>query len=80
MIRFLLTKDCKPVKMYRHLWDWYGTGIMCESRVRQLCIEFKTGRTNVHDEDHSGKPTLVTDELVKKNNDKISENRRFMIT
>ena len=41
---------------------------------------FKNGRTNVHDEERSGRPTIVTDELVAKINEMIHENRRFTIT
>lgn len=80
VIRFLLAKNHKPIEIYRQLCDVYGKGIMSESRVRQWCIDFKNGRTNVHDEDRSGRPSLVTDELVMKINDKIREDRRFTIT
>ena len=41
---------------------------------------FKNGCTNVHDEEPSGRPTIVTDELVAKINEKIHENRCFTIT
>jgi len=52
---------------------------MREGGVRQWCIMFKNGRTNVHDEERSGRPTIATDELVAKINEKIHENRRFTI-
>jgi len=35
--------------------------------------------TNIHDEERSARPTIVTDELVAKINEKIHENRRFTI-
>jgi len=41
---------------------------------------FKNGRTNVHNEERSGRPTILTDDLVVKINEKIRENRRFTIT
>ena len=53
---------------------------MSEGGVRQWCIMFKNGRTNVHDEEQSGLPTSVTDELVAKINEKIHEYRCFTIT
>jgi len=53
---------------------------MSEGGVRQWCIMFKNGRTNVHEEERSGRPTIVTDELVVKINEKIHENRHFTIT
>jgi len=53
---------------------------MSEGAVRQWCIMFKNDCTNVHDEEQSGRPTTVTDELVAKINEKIHENRCFTIT
>jgi len=40
---------------------------------------FKNGRTNVYNEERSGRPTILTDELVAKINEKTHENRRFTI-
>jgi len=40
---------------------------------------FKNGRTNIHDEERSGRPTIVNDELVAKINEKFHEKRRFTI-
>lgn len=42
-----------------------------ESRVRG--IDFKNGQTNVHNVNHTGRPSLHTDELVMKINDLICE-------
>ncbi|MEL7441188.1 MAG: hypothetical protein AAGJ58_22190, partial [Pseudomonadota bacterium] len=80
VIRFLLAKNYNPIQIYRQICDVYGPGTMSEGRVRQWCINFKHGRTNVHDEDRSGRPSLVTEELMVKINEKIRENRRFTIT
>ncbi|KAG8308547.1 hypothetical protein J6590_107134, partial [Homalodisca vitripennis] len=38
------------------------------------------GRTNVHNEDRSGRPSLVSDDLVNKVDEKIRKNRRFTIS
>ena len=48
--------------------------------VRQWCLMFKNASTNVHDDERSGWPSVLTDKLVEKNNKKIRENRRFTIT
>uniref|UniRef100_A0A670ZEW1 Histone-lysine N-methyltransferase SETMAR n=1 Tax=Pseudonaja textilis TaxID=8673 RepID=A0A670ZEW1_PSETE len=48
--------------------------------MRQWCIKFKNGQTKVHDEQRSGRPSIVTDELVVKVNDKIHENCCFTVT
>lgn len=52
---------------------------MNESSIRKWCIQFKNGLTNVHDEEKSGRPSIVTDDLVAKVDEKIHENRRFTI-
>jgi transposase len=38
---------------------------------------FSEGRTNVHDDDRSGRPSLVTADLLDQVNEKIRENRGF---
>ncbi|KAL4104977.1 hypothetical protein QTP88_020252 [Uroleucon formosanum] len=80
VIRFLLAKNLKPIDIYRQLREVYGDYLMNESSVRKWGIQFKNGRTNVHDEEKSGRPSIVTDDLVAKVDEKIRENRRFTIT
>ena len=80
MIRFLLVENHKPIEIHRQLCKVYGNEVMSEGGVMQWCIVFKNGRTNIHDEERSGRPTIVTDELVAKINVKINANRRFTIT
>jgi hypothetical protein len=43
----------------------YGQNAMSEGTVRQLYRMFKNGRTNVHDEELSGRPSIVSDDLVQ---------------
>uniref|UniRef100_A0A8C5SQD0 Mos1 transposase HTH domain-containing protein n=1 Tax=Laticauda laticaudata TaxID=8630 RepID=A0A8C5SQD0_LATLA len=80
VIRFLLAKKHKPIEFFWQLCEVYGDNIITEGGVRQWCIKFKNGQTNVHDEQRSGYPNIVTDELVAKVDDKIRENRRFTVT
>ncbi|XP_055637202.1 uncharacterized protein LOC129775938 isoform X2 [Toxorhynchites rutilus septentrionalis] len=80
VIRFLLAKNYKPITIFRELREVYGNGIMSESRVRQWCIDFSKGRTNVHYDGRSGRPSLVTENLMKEVDKKIRGNRRFTIT
>ena len=80
MIRFLLVENNKPIEIHRQLCKVYGNEVMSEGGVRQWCIMFKNGRNNVHDEERSGRPTIVIDELVAKINEKIHEKSRFTIT
>jgi hypothetical protein len=45
---------------------------------------FKDGRTNVHDEERSGRPSVVSDDLVQSNNkifvkDGVSQFQKFRV-
>jgi hypothetical protein len=51
-----------------------------KNSVQKWCIQFKNGRTNVHDKEKSGRPSIVTDDLVAKVDEKICENRHFTVT
>jgi len=41
---------------------------------------FSEGRENVHDEARSGRPSLVNDDLVRKANERVRDDRRFTIS
>jgi len=41
---------------------------------------FNEGRENVHDEARSGRPTLVNDDLVRKIDERVRDDRRFTIS
>jgi hypothetical protein len=43
----------------------YGQNVMSEGTVRQLCKMLKDGRTNVPEEERSGRPHVVSDILFK---------------
>ena len=54
---------------------------MSDSKVRQWCCLFKQGRTNVHEEERSGQPSVIKDDLVvEKVNTTIRGNRCFTIS
>jgi hypothetical protein len=52
---------------------------MSEQTARQWCKMFKDGRTIIHDEEQSGWPSVVSDELVQSVDQKICERKRFTI-
>jgi transposase len=52
-------------EIHRELCVVYGRNIMSEGTVRQWCRMFKDGRTNVQDEERSGRPTVVSDDLCQ---------------
>lgn len=78
VIRFLNAKKVRPIEIYRQINEVYGD-VMNEASVRKWCIMFNGGRTNVHDEERSGRPSVVTDELKRRIEEKIQEDRRFTI-
>ncbi|KAG8336234.1 Tetratricopeptide repeat protein 37 [Homalodisca vitripennis] len=48
--------------------------------VRKWIRAFKDGRTNVYDEERSGRPSVITDDLIQKVNCKVKGNRPFTIS
>ena len=50
------------------------------SVVRRWCGQFTEGRTNVHDENHSGRTLLLTPELKESVRQAVIQNRRFIIS
>lgn len=80
VIRFLWAKNLSAAEIHRELCTVYGPNIMSEGVVRQWVRFFKNGRTNVHDDERSGRPSLVTDDLENKVNEKVREDRRFTIS
>ena len=53
---------------------------MNAASVRKLCTMFTNGRTDVHDAERSGRPSVIINALKQKVNRIIRENRRFTIS
>ncbi|GBM52236.1 hypothetical protein AVEN_31053-1 [Araneus ventricosus] len=79
VIRFLNAKNVKPAEIPRQLAEIYGENVMTDGMVRRWVRQFNDGRTNVHDEARSGRPSVVNDGLVAKVNEKIRGNSGFTI-
>jgi len=58
----------------------YGDNAMSDGMVRKCVRIFNEGQENVHDEARSGRPSLVNDDLVRKFNERMREDRRFTIS
>jgi len=80
VIRFLQAKNIQPANIHRQVCEVYGEGAMSDSMVRRWCRQLESGRDKVHDDKHSGRPSVVTPDLVQQIEVKIRENRRFTIT
>ncbi|KAJ4430019.1 hypothetical protein ANN_22227 [Periplaneta americana] len=50
----------------------YGN-IMSDRTVRRWCREFRDGRTNIHDEERSGRPSVMNDEPIAKETQGVEE-------
>ncbi|GFU79139.1 uncharacterized protein TNCV_2136621 [Trichonephila clavipes] len=50
---------------------------MSKQMVHHWCSQFSEGRQSAHDEERSGRPSLINVELVRQ---RVMENRRFTIT
>ncbi|GFS47776.1 HTH_48 domain-containing protein [Trichonephila clavipes] len=78
-LEMLCPQNLKLMEIYRKVCEVYRNNVMNESSIRKWCIQFKNGRTNVRDEEKSGRPSIVTDELVAQVDEEIRENHRFTI-
>ena len=58
----------------------YGDNEMSDGMVRKWVRMFNERRENVHDEARSGRPSLVNDDLVRKVNERVCDDRRFTIS
>jgi hypothetical protein len=63
VIHFLLAKNMRAAEIHSELCTVYGQNVMSEGTVRQRCRMFKDGRTYVHDEERSVRPSVVSDLL-----------------
>jgi len=53
---------------------------MNDGIVRKWVRMFNEGRENMHDEARIGGPSLVNDDLVRKVNERVRDDRRFTIS
>ncbi|GBL93875.1 hypothetical protein AVEN_153635-1 [Araneus ventricosus] len=58
----------------------YEENIMSEGMIRKWVRAFKGYRRNAHDEEKSGQPFVITEDLVQKVDGKVRENRFFTIS
>ncbi|GBN74832.1 hypothetical protein AVEN_137482-1 [Araneus ventricosus] len=80
VIRFLWAKKLSAADIHRELCAVYGPNIMSEGSVRQWVRFFKDGRTNIHDESRSGRPSVVSADLIKEIDEKFHLLHNFTIS
>ena len=80
VIRFLQAENVRPCEIHQRPVAVYGEHVMNAASVQKWCIMFTNGRTDVHDAEKSGRPSVITDGLKQKVNRIIQENRHFTIS
>ena len=80
VIRFLNARYVLPSEIHHQICQVYGNNAMSDGIVRKWVRMFNEGRENVHDEARSGRPSLVNDDLVRKVNERVRDDRRFTIS
>ena len=69
-----------PSEIHHQICQVYGDNAMSDGMVRKWVHMFNEGRENVHDEARSGRSSLVNDDLVRKGNERVRDDRRFTIS
>ena len=80
VIRFLNARNVIPSEMYHHICQMYDDNAMSDGMVKKWGRMFNEGRENVHDEARSGRLSLVKDDLVRKVNERVHDDRLCTIS
>jgi len=80
VIRFLNAGNVLPSEIHHQIRQVYGDNAMSDGMVRKWVRMFNEGRENVHDEARSGRLSLMNDDLVRKVNERVRDDRRFTIS
>jgi hypothetical protein len=78
VIQFLNAKSERPVEIHKQIVAVYGD-VMNRQNVMKWCHEFSKGRTDVHDEQRSSRPSFISDDLLQKTEGEIHTNWCGMI-
>jgi len=80
VIRFLNARNVLPSEIHHQISPVFGENAMSDGMVRKWVRMFNEGRENVHDEARSGRPSMVNDDLLRKVNERVRDDRRFTIS
>jgi len=80
LIHFLNARNVLPSEIHHQICQVYGDNVMSDGMVRRWVWMLNEGRENVHDEARNGRPSLVNDDLVRKVNRRVHDNRHFTIS
>jgi len=80
VFRFLQAENVRPSEIHRMFVAVYGEHVTNAASVGKWCTMFRNGRTDVHDAERSGQPSVITEGLKQKVNRIIREIRHFTIS
>jgi len=80
VIGFLNSRNVLPSEIHHQICQVYGDNVLSDGMVRKCVQMFNEGRENVRDEARSGRPSLVNDDLVRKVNKRVRDDRCFTIS
>jgi hypothetical protein len=64
VVRLFKAKVERPAVIHKQIVGVFGI-VMNSQNVTKWCREFSEGRTDVHDEQRSGGPSLISDDLLQ---------------
>jgi transposase len=76
VIQFLNTKGEHPVEIHKQIVSVYDI-VINQQNVTKWCHKFSEGRTDIHDEQRGGRPSLISENLLQEIEGEIRANRRF---
>jgi len=79
-IRFLNARNVLTSEIHHQICQVYGDNALSDGMVMKWVRMFNEGRQNVHDEARRGRPSLVNDDLVRKVNERVRDDRYFTIS
>lgn len=79
VIRFLIFQNDTATNIHRKLMEGYGNDVTCRQQVRKWVRLFRKGRTEIHDEEGSGRLSVVSDEFMRKVEEKVRNSRHVTL-
>jgi len=67
-------------EIHHQICQVYDDNAMSDGVVSKGFRMFNEGRENVYDEARSGRPCLLNDDLMRKVNERVRDDRRFTIS
>jgi hypothetical protein len=74
VIRFLKAKGERPAEIHKQIIAVCGN-VLNQQNVMNWCHEFSEGRTDAHNEQRSGTPSLISGNLLQITEGEICTNR-----